>query len=171
MSKYTKQGIIESSFLMINELIASSAIVFISIFCGLLAIICVLVYGNSILADLVSNGLEVKSYFVSVIVTFLFIFTLYGFVNRRKHINPVFFIIASVVVSLGIQWLYYSVAHANWVSDFQHMWNIADQMSAQGRLIPNDIYEQRVLPILLPLVYIFGNNPVVVPNSPRLEIR
>jgi len=163
MSKYTKQGIIKSSFLMINELIASSAIVFISIFCGLLAIICVFVYGNSILADLVSNGVEVKSYFVSAIVVFLFIFTLYSFINRRKHINPVLFIGASVVVSLAIQWLYYSMVHANWVSDFQHMWNIAGQMSAQGRLIPNDIYEQRVLPILLPLVYVFGNNPVVVP--------
>lgn len=163
MSKYTKQGIIKSSFLMINELIASSAIVFITIFCCLLAIICIFVYGNSILADLVSNGPDIKSYFASAIVALLFLFTLYGFINRRKHINPVFFIIASVVVSLGIQWLYYSVAHANWVSDFQHMWNIADKMSAQGRLIPNDIYEQRVLPILLPLVYIFGNNPVVVP--------
>lgn len=163
MSKYTKQGIIKSSFLMINELIASSAIVFISIFCGLLSIICVFVYGNSILADLVSNGLEVKSYFVSAIVLFLFIFTLYSFINRRKHINPVLFIGVSVVVSLAIQWFYYSVVHANWVSDFQHMWNIAGQMSAQGRLIPNDIYEQRVLPILLPLVYIFGNNPVIVP--------
>lgn len=148
---------------MINELIASSAIVFTSIFCCLLAIICIFVYGNSILADLVSNGVEVKNYFVSAIVTSVFLLTLHFFVNRKKHINPVLFVGVSVVVSLGIQWLYYSLVHANWISDFQHMWYIAGQMSAQGRLIPNDIYEQRVLPILLPLVYIFGNNPVVVP--------
>ena len=150
---------------MINGMVAASATVFISIFCCLLTVLCIFVYGNSIVTDVALNGIDIKAYYVSVLVAAVFLATLYAFIKRKKHINPTLFIVVSVLLSLAIQCIYYNLVHANWVSDFQHMWSIAGKLTAEGRFIPNDIYEQRILPILLPIVYIFGNNPIVVPVS------
>ncbi|WP_182344462.1 hypothetical protein [Comamonas koreensis] len=168
MFKFSGQKIIKSSFGMINHAVAASMTVFIGVFCCLLTVFCISIYGNSIINDMALNGIDVKSYAISGLIVAVFLGTLYIFTKRKRHINPRLFIAASVLLSFGIQCIYYKLVHASWVSDFQHMWNLSGVLAAEGRFIPNDIYEQRILPILLPLVYIFGNHPMVVPISNAL---
>lgn len=165
MFKYFGQKIIKSSFDIINNAAAASMTVLITIFCCLLTVFCISIYGNTIITDMALNGVDVKAYVVSVPLVLVLLATLYVFIKRKRHLNPRLFIGASILLSLSIQFIYYYLVHANWVSDFQHMWNLAGILAAEGRFIPNDIYEQRILPILLPMVYIFGNHPIIVPIS------
>ncbi|WP_152033919.1 hypothetical protein [Paracidovorax avenae] len=165
MLDYSSKYIRKTPFEIINKLFASVAMVGAGISCCLLAMVCVLVYGNSLVSDLAYARFAIKNYYVALIAFFSFYLTLRGLISRKTHVNPILFVSISIVLSIAIHWVYCSLVHANWVSDFQHMWNVAGQLAAKGSFIPNDIYEQRVLPVLLPLIYIFGNNPAIVPVS------
>ncbi len=149
---------------VINTAISSSAITLIAFFCLLLSICTLLTYGRSIVSDISTIGIK-KSATYSIFAVALFFLVLLKFCRRNKTINPKIFLPGIILVYMIVQVLYAIFVQVVWISDFQHMWQITGTLLREGRFLPNDIYEQRVLPILLPLVYIFGNNPILIPIS------
>lgn len=89
---------------------------------------------------------------------------LFVLVVRKETPYPwQFFLPASLVVAAILYGTYVSSIQVDWVSDFGGMWRYAVEMVQGGDYSVQHIYHERSLPVLVPLIELFGPHKWLVP--------
>lgn len=84
-------------------------------------------------------------------------------VGRARAFEPRAFLVCSLAAAAILYGIYVSSIQVTWVSDFKGMWEHATRMVARGDYAVHDIYNERALPVLVPLILLFGAKPTIVP--------
>ncbi len=84
-------------------------------------------------------------------------------IRRGNPFPPGRFLACSLIGATVAYGAYIASIEVAWISDFETMWLRAVDMAASSDLTVKSIYHERALPVLVPLVMLFGPNPAVVP--------
>jgi len=128
----------------------------------LLLSLTVLQYGNQIIEGFTNadtrfiTGIAVA---LSIGVATFFILV----IRRQKSFNPFFFLTFSLLSAIFLYTVYAWSIDVAWVNDFKILWGIASQMVEQGDFTVYDLRNERALPVLVPLILLFGKNADLVP--------
>lgn len=135
-----------------------------SIYLPLLLLLALVIwlYGSEIVLSIGIHGADsvtARAVLVSLALGLLFYVT----VKRKSAWNPWIFLAISSAVTATVYLSYMKAIHVDWISDFAGMWSSATQMVARGDFAVRSIHEERALPVLVPIVLLFGPNPAAVP--------
>lgn len=122
----------------------------------------VLEYGHEWVESLADTGLFSKAAFAAVLaigVSVVFV----RIASRVEPFDPRVFLVCSLAATAVLYGIYVSSIQVTWVSDFKGMWEHATRMVAQHDYSVRDIYNERALPVLVPLILLFGAKPAMVP--------
>ncbi len=155
--------LLRRSWRTIHATAVAGALAAILIFVGGMFGFTLLTYCSDLMYLLGRNGLLLPG-LVQGIAIIALASVVVGLLTLRGKALPVTpFILSAVVAALSIYVLYNNSFDAAWVSDFQRMWKAAGQLVEEGRFEARNIIEQRAFPVLVPAVYLFGHNPLIVP--------
>lgn len=93
--------------------------------------------------------------------------------HRRAEALPVRPFLAAATVVAVVTYAFYSwMVEVKWVSDFEHMWKVAELRIQQRDFAVRGIYDERVLPVLVPFMEVFGAKRALIPalNSAFLVV-
>lgn len=128
---------------------------------SLLFVFAVLVYARELLHSTLAADRLVNSVAAIMVCSVGAVF--FWVVKRKTAFRPVVFLACSLVAATAIYCAYMFLIQVAWVSDFMSMWQHALKMVAHTDFAVRSVYDERALPVLVPLVLIFGPNPTVVP--------
>lgn len=86
-----------------------------------------------------------------------------GLIRRTEPVPPRLFLGISLAAATLLYYAYVSSIEVAWISDFQTMWDYAVRMVARSDYSVRDIYGERALPVLVPLILLFGAKTWIVP--------
>jgi hypothetical protein len=76
---------------------------------------------------------------------------------RREHpLPPRLFVLLGLLAALAVRVGYAFAIDPEWVGDYARYWQRAVEMAQSGEYAATDVYRQRALPYLVPLIHIFG---------------
>jgi hypothetical protein len=92
--------------------------------------------------------------------------------RRRVPLPPWPFVLASTAIALGLRLAYTGAVETAWTNDFLLYWDTARQQVASGNYAVTSLYNERTLPILVPLILLFGPDQgyVVLANIAMLTM-
>jgi hypothetical protein len=118
-------------------------------------------YANK-LVELLSNGGHGKQVADALAVFGVPLAALYALSRRRDAFPHFWFIGAYLLAASALCAGYVSRVSPNYVSDFQRMWDAASQLASGGLHPVNGIIQQRALPVLYPVIKLFGPHPLAI---------
>lgn len=87
---------------------------------------------------------------------------LHALARRRQAFPPALFLAGYALAAVVLCVAYAHKIHPNYVSDFKRMWDAATVLADSGLHPVAGIIQQRALPVLYPVVKVFGPNPIAV---------
>lgn len=92
--------------------------------------------------------------------------------RRREPLPPWPFVLATTAIALGVRFAYTGAVETVWTNDFLLYWDTAKQQVASGNYAVISLYNERTLPVLVPLILLFGPDPghVIVANIATLTM-
>lgn len=79
--------------------------------------------------------------------------------RRDKPLPARWFVPVALLAALAIRLAYYAMVDPAWVSDFATYWKIANELAGADHYQVVNLYQQRAMPYLVPIVEIFGDSP------------
>lgn len=76
--------------------------------------------------------------------------------RRKQALDPLRFILTTLAAGLLLRLAYVHFVDAAWINDFLRYWEAAVRLAAADEYRVDGIYDQRALPILVPLIELFG---------------
>lgn len=127
----------------------------------LLALV-LLQYGQQVIAAIGNGGVYSFYGFAAALATAVGLMFV-AVVRRVTPFNPTGFLACSLTAAAVLYYAYISSIDVVWISDFKGMWQAAVDMVSSGNYTVQTIHDERVLPILVPTILLFGADPAVVP--------
>lgn len=127
----------------------------------LLALV-LLQYGSQAVQAIGGSGVY-SAYALAAVLAIGVALLFFAVVKRTTPFHPLGFLACSVPVAAILYYAYISSIEVVWVSDFIGMWRAALDMVSSGDYTVQSIHDERVLPVLVPTVLMFGTDPAVVP--------
>jgi hypothetical protein len=92
--------------------------------------------------------------------------------RRREPLPPWPFVLATTAIALGLRLAYTGAVETVWTNDFLLYWDTAKQQVASGNYAVTSLYNERTLPILVPLILLFGPDQqhVILANVAMLTL-
>jgi hypothetical protein len=92
--------------------------------------------------------------------------------RRREPLPPWPFVLATTAIALGLRLVYTDAVETVWTNDFLLYWDTAKQQAASGNYAVTSLYNERTLPILVPLILLFGPDQqhVILANIAMLTL-
>lgn len=121
-----------------------------------LGLCCAIIFEATAFVSLQHVGVQ---YVITIAMAAIVICSLGGAacLARREHaVAPRFFVPLALVVALMIRIGYLLAADPAWVGDFARYWQKAVNIAYSNSYVASDVYSQRALPYLVPLVELFG---------------
>jgi hypothetical protein len=79
--------------------------------------------------------------------------------RRDSPLPARWFVPVALLAALAIRLAYYAMVDPAWVSDFATYWKIANELAGADHYQVVNLYQQRAMPYLVPIVEMFGNSP------------
>lgn len=160
--KMSKNGVIHHTARAFRRAATEMLRVLLAIPLLLLLLLVLLQYGTRVFDEIGRQGVQPVMVCAALIVL-AFGLLLRALVKRKSAWHPLLFLPCSLVFSAVVYYAYISSIEVAWVSDFLTMWNHAVGLVAADDYTVKSIYDQRALPVLVPLVLLFGPNQAMVP--------
>ncbi|MGH8243008.1 MAG: hypothetical protein ACRETY_06620, partial [Steroidobacteraceae bacterium] len=128
----------------------------------LLLVLVLLQYGQQVIAAVGSAG-AYSAYGLAATLAIGVGLLFFAVVKRKTPFAPAGFLACSLTAAAILYYAYISSIEVVWISDFIGMWRSALEMVSSGDYTVQSIHDERVLPVLVPTILLFGTNPAVVP--------
>jgi hypothetical protein len=119
-------------------------------------------YGQQVVGALGNGGVFSAYALAAVLATGVGALFL-AVVKRKTPFNTFWFLACSLTAAGILYYAYISSIEVVWISDFIGMWRAAVDMVSSGDYTVQTIHDERVLPVLVPTILLFGANPAAVP--------